>query len=370
MVRLKGKFALLCGLLSGRKTFVGPAWVVLDVTRRCNSVCLGCFSHCVQERKPSPGDQRIQDLDPLLAKKLSEELREVGTSEVILLGEGEPLLHPSFFEIVTTFKTAGFRTQTLTNGILLGEHVAQRLVETRQDIVNVTFWAVNEKEHEFWHPGISIDALRQRRRGLELFLASREAARSRQPELRLRFPMHRSNIGNLKERVQLVLDSGCDAIEFGYFRDFGGKYEDQCLLPDDLTIVRESLLMAKEKFDSARISHNIEEFISWLEFGPNAWLSTACYAGWYHSSIRVDGTVTPCGHCSLVMGNAVSTSFAEIWNGSAYKAFRKRSSRMGSLAALRSTCDCVNCCNWKDNYRIHRVVRWLKSDAGHAKRNL
>jgi len=354
----------LCGLLSGSKTFVGPAWIVLDVTRRCNNVCLGCFSHCVQDRKPSPGDHGIQDLDPSLAGKLSKELAEVGTSEVVLLGEGEPLLHPNYFKIVSVFKDAGFKTQTFTNGILLGERVAQRLVETAQDIVNVTFWAVNEREHELWHPGISIDALGRRRRGLELLLAWREAARSRQPKLRLRFPLHRSNIGNLEQRVQLVLDSGCDAVEFGYFRDFGGKYESQCLLPDDLIRVREPLFMAKEKFDSAGIPHNIKEFVAWLEFGPNAWLSTACYVGWSHSSIRVDGTVTPCGHCSLEMGNVARDSFAEIWNGSAYENFRKRSSSLRSLVTLRGKCDCVNCCNWKDNHRIHRVLRWLKLNTG------
>lgn len=359
MVKLKDKLALLCGLLSGKKTFIGPAWVVLDVTRRCNNVCLGCFTHCVQERKPSPGDQSVQDLDLGLAKKLSIELKEVSASEVVLLGEGEPLLHPNYFEIVSLFKTAGFKAQTFTNGMLLDERTAQRLVETRQDVFTVTFWAVNEKEHELWHPGISLDALRRRRRGLDLFLASREAARSRQPKLRLMLPMHRSNIGNLKERVQLVLDSGCDEMEFGYFRDFGGEYENQCLLPDDLNKVRESLLMAKEKFDSAGIQHNIDNYITWLELGPNAWLSVACYVGWYHSSIRVDGTVTPCGHCSLEMGNVARDSFAEIWNGPAYKNFRKLSSNLDSLPTLRGECDCVNCCNWKDNHRIYKVLRWF-----------
>jgi len=364
MIRLKSKFALLYGLLRGNKAFVGPAWIGLDVTRRCNNVCLGCFSHCVQERKSSPGDQRIQDLDISLAKKLSKEFVQVGTSEVVLLGEGEPLLHPRYFEIVAAFKDVGLKTQTITNGILLGERVAKRLVETAQDTVSVTFWAVNEREHETWHPGISIDALKQRRRGLELLLASRAAARSKRPKLRLRFPLHRSNIGNLEERIQLILNSGCDAIEFGYFRDFGGKYEDQCLLPVDSNRVRQSLFRAKEKFDSAGILHNIDEYLTWLEYGSKAWQSVPCYVGWYHSSIRVDGTVSPCGHCSIEMGNVSYDSFAEIWNGAEYRNFRQSSLRSNSLASLHGKCDCINCCNFKDNRRIHSVLHFFRLNKG------
>jgi MoaA/NifB/PqqE/SkfB family radical SAM enzyme len=359
MTKIKGRFPFLLGLLAG-KPFIGPAWVALDVTRRCNNVCLGCFSHCIQPRDFFSGNRDIQDIPLSLVRKLSKELWQIGTSEVVLLGEGEPLLHPQYFEIVSSFKGAGLKTQTVTNGILLDKRAAQRLVETAQDLISVTFWAVNKREHEVWHPGISVDALQKRRNGLELILRAREAAHAKLPELRIMLPLNRFNIGNLEERVQLVIDSGCRAMEFGFFRDWGGRYEDQCMLPSDSDRYRAPLLRAKERFESAGILHNTDEYLARMQYGADAWLSIPCYVGWYHSSIKVDGTVFPCGHCSLAMGNAFKDDFAGIWNGPIYNSFRQRSSNPGKPTLLRGQCDCVNCCNWKDNRRVHRVFRWFR----------
>jgi MoaA/NifB/PqqE/SkfB family radical SAM enzyme len=111
MIRLRSKRSFLAGLLNGKRTFVGSAWVVFDVTRRRNNICRGCFSHCVQPRSLPPGNQRIQGAPLSLARKLSRELVQAGTSEVVLLGEGEPLLHPQYYEIVSAFKGAGLKTQ-------------------------------------------------------------------------------------------------------------------------------------------------------------------------------------------------------------------------------------------------------------------
>jgi len=45
---LKNRLALLRSLIQGEVAHTGPAYVAVDVTRRCNIHCLGCFFHCTQ----------------------------------------------------------------------------------------------------------------------------------------------------------------------------------------------------------------------------------------------------------------------------------------------------------------------------------
>ena len=53
-----------------------------------------------------------------------------------------------------------------------------------------------------------------------------------------------------------------------------------------------------------------------------------CTMAWDHTVINVDGSVTPCCYLrpdmgdAFVMGNALTTPFAQIWRGERYRAFR------------------------------------------------
>ena len=73
----------------------------------------------------------------------------------------------------------------------------------------------------------------------------------------------------------------------------------------------------------------------------------------------MDGTVLPCGDCNLVMGNLYDNSLEEIWNGPAYRAFRRQTWTRAGLRALGRQCDCAFCCHVLDNARVHRFFKWV-----------
>ncbi len=93
MASLKRRLELVRGLLDGGAAYTGTHWVVLDLTRRCNPVCLGCFFHCIQPRQPSPGDHQVQDLSSELVRKMYTIL-ELGTREIVFAGEGRRFCIP------------------------------------------------------------------------------------------------------------------------------------------------------------------------------------------------------------------------------------------------------------------------------------
>jgi len=359
MQLMKRRLNLLRGLIHGERSFSGPDWVALDITRKCNNICLGCFFHCVQERELSPGDQQIRELSIELAQKLSRELAALHTPEIVLVGEGEPLLHPDFFSIVASFKQADLQVQAFTNGTLIDEKIAEKIVSSGLDIINVTFWAINAAEHEKWHPGIPLDYLTRRSKAVELLKQAKIRAKTKHPFIRMQMPLTRYNYKNIIPRAKLACSLGCDAVVFGYFRDWEGRFSDLCLLPGDIEKIRDDLQAVKKILRSCNIKQNIKQYLAHALLGPEAWSKTPCYTGWYESYVKVDGTVLPCGPCFLEMGDLKKQSFSEIWNGPAYKKFRRMGSGSEGPKAFGESCECCNCCLVKDNQRVHRYFKWL-----------
>lgn len=359
MATLLEKIKLLKGLFTKEIAYVGPFYITMDITRRCNTICLGCFFHCSQKRIPSPGNHQVEDLPFELVQKICAELPGLSTREIILSGEGEPFLHPKLIDFISTFKGAGFKVQAFTNGTLTDQPMAQRIVESGLDVLHVTFWAINREEHEKWHPGVNPTFLEKRIEGLELVTRAKKQRDKRLPLLNLQMPLHRYNFKNIKGRVELALASGCDAVTFGFFRDWGGEFADLGLVPEDTESILHDLMEAKRHFEFDGIGHNVEEYLARVRLSNEAWSKVPCYAGWIESYVKVDGTVLPCPRCRLVMGNLMERSFKEIWNGFEYREFRNQNSDLKRMDSLGGACNCSNCCIVKDNLRVHRIFRWL-----------
>ena len=83
------------------------------------------------------------------------------------------------------------------------------------------------------------------------------------------------------------------------------------------------LAQMKRKLKALSIQHNIDESLLRYRIGEAVWEKLPCYVGWIHSRIKMDGTVQPCGPCTLKMGDFNKSTFQDIWNGRPYKDFRR-----------------------------------------------
>jgi cyclic pyranopterin phosphate synthase len=357
MASLSGKLALLRGLLDGQTAYRGPFFVAVDTTRRCNNVCLGCFYHCRESGHAVEGDQSIQELPLDLARSMARDLARSGVKEVVMAGEGEPLLHSRFIDVLAAFKEPGLRVQVFTNGILLDDNMAHRMVSAGVDDLHVSFWAVTPEEHSRWHPGMNPGALQQRIRGAAAVTQAKKAAQSRFPKLTLQVLVNRENLPGLSTRADLALEIGCDSVQFAYFRHYGSSFEGLSLGPEDEETAAREFGLAARRLDAAGIRHDAGKFLARLRMG-NSWLRTPCYAPWYTCHIRVDGNVHSCPRCEFAMGSLRERTFAEIWNGARFKEFRRRCGSRTPEAGLG--CACENCCVIENNQEVHNVFRWFK----------
>ena len=353
------KLKLLCGLLHGEIAYGGPSYLVLDVTRRCNIHCRGCFFHSNQDSKPLPGSHQIYDVSQEVVDRICSELPGLGTTEIFLIGEGEPFLHPDLFNFVVSFKKAGLKVQVFTNGTLLDELKVEEILTSGLDGLTVTFWAVNEQEHENCHPGVNTKFLEKRIRGLELLRNAKQHKNQRLPLITLQMPLNRYNYLNLEGRMALIRQTRCDSVYLNFFRNWGGDFQDLALLPEDCQGVLRNLLKMKKDLKTMGIRNNIDEYLSLLKLAPNYRDRIPCYVGWFQTYVTVDGTVIPCGHCYSQVGNLMDTPFKTIWNGPEMKKFRRHGIELIRENSALKYCDCTNCCRIKDNLRVHRIFKWI-----------
>ena len=100
------KMRLLKVLIKGDASYTGPFYVAVEITRRCNLNCLCCRCHSPDLIRPSIGDQSVKDMSFNVFDNLCHELEKMGTTHLILTGEGEPFLHPHLFDFIAVAKRA------------------------------------------------------------------------------------------------------------------------------------------------------------------------------------------------------------------------------------------------------------------------
>lgn len=361
LATFRNRFNLLRGLLNGDKAGTGPFYVTFDMTTRCNSVCRGCLYHSAEQRPTSLDGQPREDLPLEIVRRLAPELARMRTRDAFLAGGGEPLLHPRFFEIAACLHSAGLKVYAFTNATLINEPAARELVYCGLEELRPTFWATNREEHLAWHPGVTPEMLERRIEGLALLRQAKARAGSRTPYVNLQMPLHRRNFTNLDERIRVAVESGCDKVSFGVFRDFGGAYESDCLSAQEVELLRPALLRAGAHLERAGIAHNAAGYLRRALAGPDVWRESRCFIGWIHAYFKVDGSVLACCRCRIALGNVREQPFSTLWNAVAYRDFRSRSLDPEELGRMGEAgeCNCANCSHWQDNRRIDRVYRRL-----------
>lgn len=354
------KMKLLKGLLGGNVAYVGPFYVNVDITRRCNLQCVGCRFHSPLLNKPAPGAvSDTNDLPLSLFESLCKELKTMGTKSITITGEGEPLLHPALSDMISMAKVHGFDVTLVTNGTLLDNTIAEHLVDSRLDILKVSLWAATPREYENNHPGTKPVFFTKAVKGLGLVADLKAEKNRRFPRIVVHYPINRYNYNTIDAMVDLARETGSDTVSFSPFKTFRGKFDSLALTQDQESIVRHALSQINERSDSLSIQHNIEEALLRYHIGCAGWRKLPCYIAWLHARILVDGTVLACHRSNLSMGNLHENKLHEIWNGPAYRTFRRKAKRLEGLALLNEVCDCNFCGFVVNNVDIHRFFKWL-----------
>ena len=359
MATFKEKIMLLNGLLTGHVAHTGPFYVSVEITRRCNLQCVCCRCHSPGLTMSSVGDQSVKDISFNIFEKLCDELEKMDTTHLIITGEGEPFVHPRLFDLIAVAKKAGLHVLLFTNGTFLDEKSIEAILDSRLDVLKVSLWAGSYDGYKQNYPGAGPDNFSRIVAGLKSLSRIKAEKKSDLPYVNLHQPLNRFNYNDLNGMIDLTKETGCDSLTFSPIQTWRGQLAELALVQEEERTLRRSLIDAGKQLDSLSIEHNIDNVLLRYEIGEAVWEKLPCYIGWIWSRVKTDGTVVPCNTCDLAMGDLKEKRFCEIWNDSAYRAFRRSTLTRDGLASLIEHCDCGFCCNVWDSARVHKIFRWF-----------
>jgi MoaA/NifB/PqqE/SkfB family radical SAM enzyme len=137
-----------------------PKRVLLELTTACNSDCTMCPRNVLT--------RTIEHMDTSVAKRVIDELADVGISGLWLYNIGESLLHPDFFEILDhcrKYDTLG-PIWLSTNGQILDKQIIEMLLDNPVDILNYSVNAMSAEQFSNIAPALSFETVQKNLKSL------------------------------------------------------------------------------------------------------------------------------------------------------------------------------------------------------------
>ncbi|MCH8206705.1 MAG: radical SAM protein [Chloroflexi bacterium] len=187
--------------------------VVWNVTRRCNLLCVHCYTASTDHKAPN-------ELTHDEARSVVGDLAGFGVP-VILFSGGEPLLREDLFELMRQAASSGVQPVLSSNGTLLTEDAVSSLKDAGVDRVGISLDGMESTNDRFrGKSGAFLEALDGIRRC--------QAAGFR---VSLRFTMTRHNVDELDDIFTMVVQEGIPRLCV-YHLAYAGR--GRRLLPNDL----------------------------------------------------------------------------------------------------------------------------------------
>lgn len=121
-------------------------------------------------------------------------------------GEGEPLAHPKFFDMVREANARGIRVSTITNGSFFSIARIEQILDCRMESIMVSIESPREDEFQSIRGGKLPKVIR----GLKALLAARNKQNREQPVVGFTVTVMKQNRHRLKEIIELYEKLGMD----------------------------------------------------------------------------------------------------------------------------------------------------------------
>jgi heme b synthase len=301
-----------------------PRLVFWETTAGCNLRCIHC-------RRIDVADRLVpEDLTTAESKQLIDQIVAF-SNPILILSGGEPLIRPDIFEIAKHAVARGLRVALATNGTLIDEPTARRIVDAGIRRVAVSLDGATAETHDLFRalPGSFAQAL-----------AGIHQLRARRMSVQVNTTVARHNIDELPLILDLALSLGADALHifllvpvgcgveiadeqmisprqyeevlnWFYDRDQEGLLELKATCaPHYFRIVRQRMAAEKRQ---APPSQKRQRVAAGHPSGDLYAMTKGCLAGTGVCFVSHKGEVFPCGYLPQSAGNVREQSLQEIW---------------------------------------------------------
>lgn len=295
---LKRRLVLRLKSIESGRPLIGPATVQVHLTDLCNLACQYCYYYAPDsDHRPTGKNHLSMDI----FSQIVRDCVDLQVDTVYLSGQGDPTLHPRFYEMLDYLHQYPLSVTIYSNGTFP--------LERCRDILKADRIVINLGEAD----RASYRALQGRDLFIKVIKNIRELAKLK-PQLNPHF------------RIEVV------------FITTSLNQQNRIRTENLVKKLGANLLQQKVAEISQHNRHIMPEDMDKREI-EGAW--PPCYHGWFYSAIKLNGDVNVCCFMQrLTIGNVFKTSFKEVWKSDAYSR-----ARLSALTGdpLKNYHECVNC---------------------------
>ena len=310
--------------MSGKNSRILPhtlRMVAWEVTRSCNLACVHCRASAVCE--PYAGE-----LDTEKCKQILDEIATVGKPVIILTG-GEPMLRKDLYELAAYGDQKELRMVLATNGTLMDETAAKRLMEAGIRRVSISIDGAEAESHDAFRrvPGAFAGAM-----------AGIEAMKRAGLEFQLNTTITKANIGQIREihdlahkigaaahhifllvptgRAKELVDQEITPLAYEETLNWFYEEEQSCAIQLKATCAPHYYRIFHQRQKERGVAPAVKHGPAGPGSHPLHTMTRGCMGGISFCFISHRGQVQPCGYLELDCGQLTEKSFPEIWEGS------------------------------------------------------
>jgi MoaA/NifB/PqqE/SkfB family radical SAM enzyme len=303
-----------------------PRSLYLETTNRCDSKCETCVRTFQTLEPPKdltlPELRQIVDQFPILDR-------------VVLHGVGEPLLNRELVPMIVYLKAKGATVLFNSDAITLTASRARELIESGLDELRVSMDAATRATYRRIR---GVDRFEVVVRNVRAMAALTRELGCERPRLSIWFTAMRANLEELPAFVRLAVDLGVPEVHVqrlvwnGLGLAVEGQSLQRALQDTEQRLLDEAEAIARAGGVALTASGLTTPKASFAGSDDHRRPWAGCQRPWTLAYVTANGNALPCcispwsatDYPGLILGNAFRESFAEVWNGERYQAFRTR----------------------------------------------
>lgn len=332
------------------RTSFRPAYVVWELTLRCDHACTHCGSRASAARK--------DELTTTEALRVAAELAELGAREVVLIG-GEAYLHEGFLEVAARLRDLGVQVVMTTGGRGINAELALQMAQVGIARVSISLDGVRETH----------DLMRNLRGSFETGLAALGHLRRAGIKVSTNTNVNRLNQADLEALYEILQAAGVTSWQIQLTTPLGRAADrpQMVLQPYDLLELFPRIARLKERGFGEGLLITPGNNLGY--FGPEEGLLRStrasdqdhfqgCQAGRFVMGIESHGAVKGCPSLQsahYVGGNVREQALERIWNEAPELAFT-RERTTADLWGYCASCPFAKTCLGGCSFTAHALL--------------
>ncbi len=314
------------------QAFIGPKRMLFDISYGCNLDCVYCRRHS----PINPGDEEKSQpelegtfLSLPYMESVLDDAKRLMVEEFLLVGGGEPTIHPQFADLIQAVKSRGFGLNFSTNGLALKPKLVDHILQWGVDNMTISVSGVTPKSYRATHPSKTkrifdklfqnFDYLNCRRREL----VEKTGQEYVKPFCIFLHVLTRDNWHEVVDMALMGAEYGFDTIWYKLVHPSPWS-QHLCLTLEEAAKVREMLKEVKKLAPRLKIKidsymdqeiNNLQDDGTWAGYFHE---KRRCFVGWNFSYVDLSRDFSFCCGDKIVGKADQYQGFADFWLSEEY----------------------------------------------------